>query len=418
MLFDVSLLPKNNILCVDMKSFYASCECVDHGLDPLNDYVVVVSDKTRSGSVVLAASPKMKSKYGIKTGSRLFEVPRHRHIYIFNARMKRYLEVSVQITELFLSFVPFEAILTYSVDESWLTLNGTEKLHGTPREAAQKIRRAIWNQFGLPSCIGIGPNRFISKVVLDAYAKNQGVAECTYEEVPKKLWPLPLRKIWGIGVKMEQHLNNMGMYTLGDVANSTLERLRKRFGVIGEQLYYHAWGIDLSPIFVEANDLPQKSIGKGVTLLRDYWRENEILTVVLELCEEVAKRARQLGKVGRTVSFGVRYSHYEKGGFHQSVTLDTGTNLTMELYRVCKQIFKKFYDGRSVRMIHVSLSNLMNEESVQLSLFENREKERTLAKAMDEIRDKFGSNALLRAASYTSGSLARIRNGYIGGHKA
>jgi DNA polymerase V len=89
----------------------------------------------------------MKSEYGIKTGSRLFEVPRHRRIHIFNARMKRYLEVSVQITELFLSFVPFEAILTYSVDESWLTLNGTEKLHGTPKEAAHKIRRAIWELF-------------------------------------------------------------------------------------------------------------------------------------------------------------------------------------------------------------------------------------------------------------------------------
>ncbi len=95
MLFDVSLLPDNNMLCVDMKSFYASCECVDHGLDPLNDYVVVVADKNRSGSVVLAASPKMKQDYGIKTGSRLYEVPRHCRIHIFNARMKRYLEVSV-----------------------------------------------------------------------------------------------------------------------------------------------------------------------------------------------------------------------------------------------------------------------------------------------------------------------------------
>jgi DNA polymerase V len=360
----------------------------------------------------------MKSEYGIKTGSRLFEVPKLRHIHIFNARMKRYLEVSVQIRELFLSFVPSEAILTYSVDESWLTLNGTEKLHGPPREAAQKIRNAIWEKFGLPSCIGIGPNRFISKVVLDVYAKKQGIAECTYEEVPKKLWPIPLREIWGIGTKMEQHLNNMGMYTLGDVANSSLERLRKRFGVIGEQLYYHAWGIDLSPPFVETNAFQQKSIGKGITLLRDYWRENEILTVVLELCEEVAKRARRLGKVGRTVSLGVRYSHEEGGGFHQSITLDIATNLTMDLYRVCKQIFQKFYDGRSVRMIHVSLSNLMEEESIQLSLFEDRAKERSLAKVMDEIRDRFGPNALLRAVSYTSGSIARIQNGYIGGHKA
>ncbi|CAM4173090.1 DNA polymerase IV [Geobacillus stearothermophilus ATCC 7953] len=152
-------------------------------------------------------------------------------------------------------------------------------------------------------------------------------------------------------------------------------------------------------------------------MLRDYWRENEILTVVLELCEEVAKRAREIGKIGRTVSFSVRYSHNE-GGFHQSVTLDAATNLTMDIYRVCKRIFHKFYDGRSVRVIHVALENLSDEESLQLSLFEDRTKERALAKAMDAIRDKFGPNALLRAVSYTPGSVARVRNGYIGGHQA
>jgi len=92
--------------------------------------------------------------------------------------------------------------------------------------------------------------------------KKQGIAECTYEEVPKKLWPVPLREIWGIGSRMEKHLNNMGMYTLGDVANSSLDRLRKRFGVIGEQLYYHAWGIDLSPPFIDARTFPQKSLSR------------------------------------------------------------------------------------------------------------------------------------------------------------
>ena len=138
---------------------------------------------------------------------------------------------------------------------------------------------------------------------------------------------------------------------------------------------------------------------------------------MLELCEEVAKRAREIGKVGSTVSFSVRYSHNE-GGFHQSVTLDTATNLTMDIYRVCKRIFHQFYDGRSVRVIHVSLGNLMDEESLQLSFFEDRTKERALAQAMEAIRDKFGPNALLRAVSYTPGSVASIRNGYIGGHQA
>ncbi|WP_254698555.1 hypothetical protein [Parageobacillus sp. VR-IP] len=186
------------------------------------------------------------------------EVPCRRHIHIFNARMKRYLEISVQMTELFSTFVPFEAILTYSVDESWLTLDGTEKLHGSPVEAAQKIRSAIWNQFGLPSCIGIGPNRFNSKVVLDVYAKKQGIAECT----PNKLWLVPLREVWGIGSRMEKHLNNMEMYTLGGVANSSLDRLWKRFGVIGEQLYYPALGIDLSSPFIDARNFLQKSLSR------------------------------------------------------------------------------------------------------------------------------------------------------------
>ncbi|MGI6225141.1 MAG: UV damage repair protein UvrX, partial [Peptococcales bacterium] len=139
-MLDYSNLPHHNVLCIDMKSFYASCECVARGLDPLNTYLAVIGDKKYSGSIVLAASPKMKQDYGIKTGSRLFEIPRNPKIHLAEARMALYLEQSLHINRLLNEFVPLEAIHVYSVDESWICVDGTERLFGDRWEIAKKIK--------------------------------------------------------------------------------------------------------------------------------------------------------------------------------------------------------------------------------------------------------------------------------------
>lgn len=417
---DYSHLPRQHILCIDIKSFYASCSAVMEGIDPLTCHLVVVGDVNRQGSVVLAASPRMKKDFGIKTGSRLFEIPNDPRIRIVEPKMATYLRVSMEITRLLHRYVPKEAIHVYSVDESFIKVDGTKHLWGDVYTIAEKIRDELMREFQLTCTIGIGPNMLMAKLALDLEAKKKGIALWRYEDVPEKLWPVaPLSKMWGIGRRLERTLNNMGIFSVGQLANYDLEKLEKKFGVMGNQLYYHAWGVDLSEIGTPIMD-GQISFGKSQILLRDYKNEKEIKAVILEMCEEVAKRARKHRAAGRTITLSIGYSHEELGGgFSRAKTIGTPTNVTMDLYRICLELFDKFYDGRTVRQIAVRLANIVPDEHVQLSLFEpNLWKQKQLGYIVDNIRRRYGSDALLRAVSYTEAGTARRRARLIGGHKA
>lgn len=418
---DYSGCPHHKILCIDMKSFYASCAAMLLGLDPLDCYLAVVGNTDREGSVVLAASPKLKKEFGIKTGSRLFEIPKDPRIQIVNPRMSVYLRVSTEITKLFNRYVPKEAIHTYSVDESFLKIDGTENLWGDAAAIARKIQRDIEREYGLPCAVGIGPNMLLAKLCLDLEAKGKGIAEWTYEDVETKLWTIsPLSQMWGIGRRVEKTLNRMGIFTVGQLAHYPLEMLEKKFGIMGNQLYHHAWGIDLSEMGSAPIIQGQISFGKSQILLRDYTDETEIRHVILEMCEEVARRARQRRKGGRTVSLGIGYSKDEfGGGFHRSKTMETATNITMEIYHTCLEIFKAHYAGKTVRSISIALSNIVEDNGMQLDLFyASRPRQRKLGYVMDEIRSKYGSDALLRAVSYTEAGTARQRSRLVGGHHA
>lgn len=400
-----------------MKSFYASCHCVLLNLNPLQTYLVVVGDLQFSGSVVLAASPLMKSKYNIKTGSRLYEIPRLKHIHIVEAKMGYYLDMSMKITRLLNSYVPIEAIHTYSVDESWATLNGTERLYGDAWNASKMIQQEIWDRFNLPCSIGIGSNKFLAKVILDIEAKKTGIAECRYKDVQDKLWGTPIEDIWGIANGLKVKLNKIGIHKFGQIAKTPLDTLKKQFGVIGEQLYWHSWGIDLSPIYNDYQEV-HKGFSHGITLLRDYTNIEEIKIVILELCEEVCRRARQKQLAGCTVSLFIGYSRNEDGkGFNRSKTLDTYTNITIDIYNECARLFEKHYTYQSVRRISVGLSNLIYDDGQQLNLFEDKSKQHKLGYVMDSIRNKYGSDALLRAISYTNGGTMLDRSQKLGGHK-
>ncbi|SDO48247.1 DNA polymerase thumb domain-containing protein [Halobacillus aidingensis] len=417
---DYGRYPDRGILCVDMKSFYASCAAIDRGLDPLTVPLAVVADMNRKGSVVLAATPAMKKKYGIRTGSRLFEIPSAPEIVIVSAQMRKYLEVSTQVTNLFHKFVPKEKIHTYSVDESFLEVGDNKGKFGVPEETAQMIVDELKETFHLDAAIGIGPNMLLSKLCLDLEAKKKGIARWTYDDFQEKLWPVaPLSEMWGIGPRLEHRLNRMGIWSVGQLAKFPLDRLEKTFGVMGNQLYYHANGIDLSdpgaPIIHG-----QVSYGKSQILLRDYQDPEEVKYVILEMCEEVARRARKKGHAGRTISLGIGYSKSEgAGGFHRSVSIEHPTSITMDIYHACLTLFHRFFNGGVVRRISVTLGNITEDANVQLDLFDDgRDKKRDLGYVMDEIRERYGQDMLLRAVSWTNAGTARHRSRLVGGHYA
>ena len=411
--------PNKPIICIDMRSFYASCMALIHNLDVMKEPIAIIGNFKQKGSVVLAASPPMKRKYGIKTGSRLFEIPQAPDIHLFEPKMEFFVKMSMEITRLLNAYVPKEAIHVYSVDESFVDLSGTERLWGDPVRTAKRIQHELYSQFQLPSAVGMGPNMLMAKLALDLDAKNKGFAKWSYEDVPTKLWSITkLSDMWGVGSRTEKALNNLGIFSVGELAHSDLTMLEKRFGIMGNQLYYHAWGIDYSKIGAPIMQ-GQVSFGKSQMLMRDYRERAEILAVVLEMCEDVARRAREAKKVGRTISFSLGYSKNAfGGGFQHSYTMDEPTNDTLKLYNVCKELFDQYYAERPARSISLALTNLESESSMQLSLFDSqRWRKRKLGKVIDEIRTRYGSTALLRAVSYTTGGTAIARDGLLGGHK-
>ncbi|WP_095022154.1 Y-family DNA polymerase [Bacillus thuringiensis] len=420
-MYDYSILPNRIILCVDLRSFYASVSCIKMGLDPMYTKLAVVGDVNRNGSIVLAATPPLKA-LGVKKMARLYEIPRRKDILVVNPTMGTYIKCSNYITKLALQYVPIEDFHQYSIDEFFMDI--TDSIHlfaNDPYEFTLKFKSEIYAKTRIECTIGIGPNPLMSKVALDIEAKkNQnGIAYWKYEDVPTKLWSIrPLNTFWGISYKTEEKLNRKGIHSIGDLANYPLKYLKQSFGKIGEELHLHSYGIDFSRIsekYVPATT----SVGKSQILMRDYTIE-EFPIILLEHIEEVCYRLRRQNKLAQTVHFSVGYSKSYNGGIRKTHTLSRPTNLTMDIYKICTYFLHQQYTGEPIRSISISLTNLIQEGEEQISLFDNitqREQEVKLTKVMDEIRTRFGKNSILRGISYTHSATTRYRNTLIGGHK-
>ena len=425
----------HRIICVDMKSFYASCEAVMRGLDPLEAKLVVVGDINRNGSVVLASSPQMKKIYKIKTGNRLFEVKNIKDpdIIIAQARMGSYLQISQTIKEIFLNFVPPNSLHTYSVDESWLTLNGTEKLWGDSWETSRLIVAKIKEVTGCIAAVGIGKNKFQAKFCLDVYGKNLGIAECDYENFSSMFHHLPVKEMWGIGESITIRLNRMNIFTVGELANANTESIKKEFGIVGIQLQKYACGIDESPVYYDEKNPPItafgfynecdsneniKSVGRGITLLRNYSEKEDILLVIRELLEEVCIILRRKKLEGKNIQLSVGYSKtINKKGFSRQFTFKNFySNDPIELIDKYVELFEKHYiEGAAVRTLRVAIGKL--EQEVEEMTFDvTKNKRKALIKALDKINDKHGKGKIRIASSFSKASVTKDRLGKIGGH--
>jgi DNA polymerase V len=304
------------------------------------------------------------------------------------------------------------------VDESFLDV--TETLHlfaKDERELAKIIMEDIIQETGIPSACGIGPNMLLAKVSLDLEAKKNpdGIAFWRYEDVPEKLWPVtPLSEMWGIGRNLEEKLNEMGMFKIGDIAHYDLTKISSKLGIIGEELYSHSHGIDRSRIR-QPYHIKSHNYSLGQTLFEDYYYD--IKQVMLEQIEELAMRIRMKRKVGRTIHLSVSYSRdMGGGGFSRQITLDEPTNLTSEIYEACLHLFYKYYDASPIRKLNISIGQLSEDGPTQLNLFEDRVREKELAYSIDGIRTKFGKKSLLRGVSYLNKSTSLRRTQLIGGH--
>lgn len=413
-----------NILCIDLKSFYASVECALSGLDPFKTPLVVADKERGGGSIVLAVSPYLKT-FGVPNRCRVYELPKTIDIIYRKPRMEKYLEYSTKIVEIYLRFVSEDDIYVYSVDEVFIDL--TEYLNyykSTDYDFAKKILQTIYDETKLYATCGIGPNMLLAKLALDIESKHSPdfIAKWEYEDLPNKLWPVtPLSKMWGIGRNMERSLNSLGIYKIGDLAKYDVQKLKKKFGIIGEELYYHSHGVDMSLIQEKMHIKPtSKSYGIGQTLFQDYYKP-DIYQIIREMVDDVCRRLRLGKRLAGTVHFGLGYSKDVGGGFSRQMKLDAPTQNESHVYKACLHLMDKFYDNSPIRVVRIAVTNFVEKKGYQTNLFEDVNavvKEQAVFSAIDEIKDRFGKNAVNRASSELKSSTIKARNDMIGGHHA
>ncbi len=412
-----------NIVCIDLKSFFASCECVERNLDPFKT-PLVVAEPNRNGAITLAVTPYMK-KMGVKSRSRIYEIPKNIKYMTVRPRMSLYVEKSKEVIDIYLDYVASEDLHVYSIDECFLDLTNYMKLYKkSMREIAKDILNSVYRATGLCATAGIGPNMLLAKIAMDVEAKHNSdfIAEWDYSDIETKLWNItPLSNMWGIGSRMEKKLNSLGLYKVGDIAKYNKLKLKEKFGVIGEELWYHSNGIDLSKISDFNKESKEKSISNSQVLYKDYYN-NEINLIIEEILMQLTKRLRKEKYTTGRVSFGITYSKVVGNGFYVSKRLDNQTNDSKELYKVLINIFDKYYEENTpIRKVSISLSKLDNDDAMQLNLFEKMEdkiKAKNINDTIDNINEKYGSNSLLKATSLLDNSTIRDRNNKIGGHNA
>ncbi|ATH60159.1 DNA repair protein [Staphylococcus nepalensis] len=419
-MYDYNLLEERVILCIDQKSFFASVSCIQKGLDPMKEKLAVVADTKKQGSVVLAATGPLKA-LGIKTGSRLFEIPHRNDIYIINPSMRKYLEVSVAISKIALRYIAPEDLHQYSVDEFFMDVTESyRRFSSTVHSFCQKLQYEILEETGIHCSIGIGSNMLLSKVAMDIEAKytDHLIAEWRYQDIPHKLWPIsPLSDFWGISKKTEAKMNKRGIFTIGDLAHYPYQYLKRDFGIIGVDLHLHANGIDRSKIRDKYN-VTNPSICKSQILMRDY-HYHEVKVVMQELIEDVSSRVRARNKLAKTIHFSFGYSN--QGGVEKQYTLQEPTNLERIIFEAVERLADKLCDPTVLyRTVSISLTQFIDEKDKQLNLFiDEYESKRTekLAKTIDALHQKFGKGSVSKAISYTDAGTKHGRLGLMAGHK-
>ncbi|MFD1067844.1 Y-family DNA polymerase [Oceanobacillus locisalsi] len=425
-MMDYSKEPRRDIMCIDAKSFFASVEAAERKQHPLTSRIAVVSKPDNQGGLVLAASPLIKKEYGVKTGTRIYEIPKKANIDIVEPRMAVYLQKNMEILRIFKRYVAEEDLLVYSIDESFLDVTKSHKLFGSTHDIAKQIQQDVWKELGLVMTVGIGDNPLLAKLALDHQAKydeQQGfIGGWRYEDVPHKLWKIePLIDFWGIGQKTEASLNRIGIRNMYDLAQYSIGKLKERFGVIGEQLYFHAHGIDRT-ILSDTYRPQSTSFSRNQILNRDYVVKHDVEIVIREMTDENVARLRKHHLMTGVVKLTIGYSkEVAQSGFNHQMKIEA-TDSSKKLKGYLLLIFHKYYqENMPVRVVNVTFGKLQIKQSLQLNLFEPAEEtieNENLDRAIDFVRRKYGYTSLLHASSLLNSGMARYRAQLLGGHRS
>ncbi|MGI6256355.1 MAG: Y-family DNA polymerase [Acutalibacter sp.] len=454
---------KKQYACIDLKSYYASVECVDRGLDPLTTNLVVADESRSDGTICLAVSPSLKA-LGVPGRPRLFEVKERlaqikattgKEVEYITAvpRMARYLEVSSQIYGIYLQFLAAQDIHVYSIDEAFMDLTHYRTLYNmTAHQLVTSMIREVLDRVGITATGGIGPNLYLAKIAMDITAKKmpagQGgvrVAELDELSFREKLWThQPLTDFWQIGPGIAARLERLGVHTMGDLARLSLqaeEVLFREFGVDAEILIDHAWGIEPCGMEEIKSYRPAtKSLASGQVLPRAYsWEEGRL--AVKEMTEQVVLGLVEQGYAAEGVTLYVGYqtlnrnsaysgpvkvNHYGRRvppSVHGTGKLGAPTASLSRITQAVLRLYDKLVNRElEVRRMSIAAIRLTREETVapQLSLYADHQddgRETALLKATIGLHKRYGKNAVVKGMDLLDAATTIERNGQIGGHR-
>ncbi|RCX23083.1 DNA polymerase-4 [Fontibacillus phaseoli] len=411
------------IFLIDGQSFYASVEKAAH--PEYCDKPVAVGDPARMNGIVLAACPIAKSR-GVTTASRVGEaLAKCPELIVIRPRMRTYIQISLLITEIFESYT--DLVEPFSIDEQFLDVTGSQAYFGSPYEMAKRIQNHVLLSTGVWTRVGIGPTKVLAKMATDNYAKKmpEGIFELSFGNLEPTLWKLPVHQMFMVASAMTRHFTRMGLSCIGDIARLELpefkRRMRQEMGkqsdIQAEYYWQTARGIDPSPV-VSGIRHQLKSVSHGKALRwKLYQRLQDIEIVLLELVVEVCRRTRRHHFLGSVVAVSAAETDGTRSSsFSRQITLPEPTALTHEVASAVQNLFKKYWGGLPVSRLTVSLAQLTDDSMIQLTLFDNRSRAYDKERAIDSIKDRYGSDAIIHASSLMEAGVARERAGQIGGH--
>ncbi|GGH25517.1 DNA polymerase IV [Paenibacillus segetis] len=411
------------IFLIDGQSFYASVEKAAH--PEYRDKPVAVGDPARLNGIVLAACPIAKS-YGVTTASRVGEaLAKCPELIVIRPRMRTYIQISLFITQIFESYT--DLVEPYSIDEQFLDVTGSSTYFGSPHELAKTIQNHVLLSTGVWTRVGIGPTKVLAKMATDNYAKKmpEGIFELSFDKLESTLWKLPVHHMFMVASAMTRHFTRMGLSCIGDIACMELaefkQRMRREMGkqsdIQAEYYWQVARGIDPSPV-VSGIRHQLKSVSHGKALRWSlYTQLKDIEIVLLELVIEVCRRTRRHHYMGSVVSVSAAETDGKRSTwFSRQTTLPQPTSLTHEVAAAAHKLFIEHWSGLPLSNLSISLSQLTDDSTIQLTLFEDRSLAYRKERTIDGIKNRYGSDAIVRASSLMEAGVARERAEQIGGH--
>ncbi len=409
-------------LCIDLKSFYASCECVERGIDPLTANLVVADSSRGKGTICLAVSPNMK-KLGVRNRCRVYEIPDNISYIMAKPRMKKYMEYSRKIYSVYLKYVSCCDIHVYSIDEAFLDISSYLKLYGNDvLGLVKKILKDIFDTTGITATCGIGTNMYLAKIALDIISKHSptNIGYLDEELYRKKLGNYKkLDDFWMISSGTIKRLYKHNLYCMNDISKCDERILYKEFGINAKLLIDHSRGIETCTISDIKNYKPKnRSLSNSQILFHDY-DYYKARNVLVEMIDNLVLELVSINLYTDSVSLYIGYSK----DIERGVSVSRRINCTNSFKNISSILVKLYEENVNknipIRRIGISFNNIRKNSLKQLDIFDNyieEDMDNLLLKSINDIKSKFGSNAILRSISYVSGSNQRMRNKLVGGH--